>query len=373
MLAGEEAVLEQHKDILQSWYQLTLVKLLYTDPTVTTSNLKGYTISCIELFDGICNLTPLDEIIVSCFANDVHKVIDKCSECLPSWWLSAHLSDLLYHAGKLKNDQFGANLRDHLIIEYSKSLLANQSLTTIAADYLMACPEQGRDILGSHIDQMTITTEKEALKAIRMCEKFGFGSIAHAICKRIGMKALSRKRLGVSLSWCLRSKDEEFASFLTEQFLNHYAENGGFVQQDLIENLGSGMLLNNKLTFLAKYHEFHKLYGNSDFKQAGLLLTSLLTSNLAPKRFWLILLLDALPLLEHDEIIFSSEQTFELMHSLKELQLIQDATDTIANWRKLNPAVDDEEEKDKIDLLQLGLSRNLSRALLVEAGDDALR
>lgn len=38
-----------------------------------------------------------------------------------------------------------------------------------------------------------------------------------------------------------------------------------------------------------------------------------------PGRFWLTLLTDALPLLEADDVIFSSAQTYELLHCLEEL------------------------------------------------------
>ena len=40
-------------------------------------------------------------------------------------------------------------------------------------------------------------------------------------------------------------------------------------------------------------------------------------------RFWLTLLTDALPLLEVDDVIFSSQQTYELMHCLEELSVAQ--------------------------------------------------
>ena len=52
-------------------------------------------------------------------------------------------------------------------------------------------------------------------------------------------------------------------------------------------------------------------------------------------RFWLTLLTDALPLLEADEVIFSSQQTYELLHCLEELH----------NSKKLQMA-DEEHEKN---------------------------
>lgn len=228
--------------------------------------------------------------------------------------------------------------------------------------------------LEAYIERLPLENESKALKVINLCNTHGFTEQVTNICKIMGLKALRRKRFGVALSWCIRSKDQGFASFLTDQFLTYYDETGRFVYPDLIENLGSAMLMNNKLTFLAQYYEFHKLYGNRMLTEAGSLLTSLLNSGLAPKRFWSILLLDAIPLLMNDEVIFNSSQTYELIHFLKEQELCVDSTDTIRGLKaKPIKKAEEENEQNKLQLLQLGLSRNLSRSLLVEYASDSIR
>ena len=92
----------------------------------------------------------------------------------------------------------------------------------------------------------------------------------------MGMKALRNERLGAALSWGLRSKDDQFATFLAEKcvpstryinvlicatfhvlvllarFLDNYCETGDFSNLDLLDSLGSSMLLSSKLTFLGK-------------------------------------------------------------------------------------------------------------------------
>ena len=53
-------------------------------------------------------------------------------------------------------------------------------------------------------------------------------------------------------------------------------------------------------------------------------------------RFWLTLLTDALPLLEADDVIFSSQQTYELLHCLEELnntEKMQIVTETGADQK----------------------------------------
>ncbi|MEQ2203007.1 hypothetical protein XENOCAPTIV_022499 [Xenoophorus captivus] len=55
------------------------------------------------------------------------------------------------------------------------------------------------------------------------------------------------------------------------------------------------------------------------FNEAAKLLLSLMTAKIAPQSFWMTLLTDALPLLEQTEVIFSADQTNELMYCLEEL------------------------------------------------------
>ncbi|XP_013792896.1 nuclear pore complex protein Nup85-like [Limulus polyphemus] len=115
------------------------------------------------------------------------------------------------------------------------------------------------------------------------------------------------------------------------------------------------MLVSDRLTFLGKYREFHKMYEEKEFKEASALLVSLLASRLAPKYFWVTLLFDALPLLESEEVVFSSRQTFQLMYCLEELQQKTDKPPGL---------------KEKEDLLRLALTRNLARAFISEGSQE---
>lgn len=53
-----------------------------------------------------------------------------------------------------------------------------------------------------------------------------------------------------------------------------------------------------RLTFLARYRDFFALYAGGARTEAAQLLVLLLTSGVAPRRFWGVMLLDAVPLLE---------------------------------------------------------------------------
>lgn len=367
LLTGDESELLK-RDLCSTWYQLMVYKLQYCNPTVRTFNIKQCAVECMEKFNGVGNITTLDEIILSIVSLDVHQVLEKCSEWLSNWWFVSHLADLLFHCNLLRSYDlnYGGDLREFLLLEYGATLMSHTSLWSIATDYFMYCEKYGRAHFEKYIEKIPLENERKALKVINVCEKYGFTEQSFAICKVMGLQALRRKRYGVALSWCLRANDEVFASYLTDQFLNHYMDTGTFLQCDLIDNLGSSMLLSNKLTFLGKYYEFHKLYESRRFKEAAKLLVSLLTSNLAPRKFWMILLIDSLPLLQHDEVIFTYDQTFELMQSFKELQLCHQLNENLTVKNK----VMSEGEKDQTSLINLALCRNLSRAILIEPSND---
>ena len=113
------------------------------------------------------------------------------------------------------------------------------------------------------------------------------------------------------------------------------------------------MVVSDRLTFLAKYREFHGMSTSGNlryvlslvqvaqsfalifvnicafFRNAAASLHSLVKFKVAPKYFWITLLIDALPFLAENvtetinsetSVFFSSEQTYDLMGCLHELQ-----------------------------------------------------
>lgn len=67
-----------------------------------------------------------------------------------------------------------------------------------------------------------------------------------------GVKSLKEGRLGNALCWAMRSEDALFASYLAEQFLKDYCKNGQLHSTDFLDNLGSCILLSDRLSFLGK-------------------------------------------------------------------------------------------------------------------------
>uniref|UniRef100_A0A8C2WKS1 Nuclear pore complex protein Nup85 n=1 Tax=Cyclopterus lumpus TaxID=8103 RepID=A0A8C2WKS1_CYCLU len=305
IIVGDEDTLLEHKELLSTWYHFLVTRLLFSHPTVKPTELHYYAQSCMTMFlDARSVPEPLDNILLAAFEFDIHQVIKECSIALNNWWFVAHLTDLLDHCKLLQshNLHFGSNLREFLLLEYASGLFTHHSLWQLAVDYFDNCPEFGRVYLGLQIEHIPLDTERKALKVLRICEQRQMSEQVRSICKIMAMRALRNNRLGSALSWSIRAKDAAFATLISERFLQDYCTRGTFSDLDLIDNLGPAMLLSDRLTFLGKYREFHKLYGEKRFSEAAKLLLSLMTAKIAPRSFWMTLLTDALPLLEQKEV-----------------------------------------------------------------------
>ncbi|KAM4823543.1 nuclear pore complex protein Nup85 isoform X3 [Urocitellus parryii] len=365
IMLGDEAALLEQKELLSNWYHFLVTRLLYSHPTVKPIDLHFYAQSSLDMFlGGESSPEPLDNILMAAFEFDIHQVIKECSIALSNWWFVAHLTDLLDHCRLLQahNLYFGSNMREFLLLEYASGLFAHHSLWQLGVDYFDYCPELGRVSLELHIERIPLNTEQKALKVLRICEQRQMTEQVRSICKILAMKAVRNNRLGSALSWSIRAKDAAFATLVSDRFLRDYCERGCFSDLDLIDNLGPAMMLSDRLTFLGKYREFHRLYGEKRFGDAASLLLSLMTSQIAPRSFWMTLLTDALPLLEQKQVIFSAEQTYELMRCLEDL--------TSGKPERAEPDAqrlqDDDIETTKVEMLRLALARNLARAIIRE-------
>uniref|UniRef100_A0A8B9SVX1 Nuclear pore complex protein Nup85 n=1 Tax=Anas platyrhynchos TaxID=8839 RepID=A0A8B9SVX1_ANAPL len=331
ILGGDENAILEKKELLTTWYHFLVTRLLYSHPTVKPMELHFYAQSSMDLFLGEeSSPEPLDTILMAAFEFELHQVIKECSIALSNWWFVAHLTDLLDHCKLLQshNLYFGSNMREFLLLEYASGLFSHHSLWQLGVDYFDHCPEYGRVYLELHIERIPLNTEQKALKVLRICEQRHMQEQVRSICKIMAMKALRNNRLGSALSWSIRAKDAAFATLISDRFLKDYCERGCFSDLDLIDNLGPSMLLSDRLTFLGKYREFHRLYGEKRFSEAAKLLLMLMTAHIAPCSFWMTLLTDALPLLEQKE--------------------------------------DDDVETVKVEMLRLALARNLARVIVKE-------
>jgi len=356
LLAGDEARLEEAVGQCEAWYEWMVAVLLYTRPAVRAYDLAVYGQQAVDKFGGLSGMTTLDSVLLAGLEGDVPQVMRELCLSLDNFWYSAHLLDLLQHSTGLAGEAGGAGLREFLLLEYSTSLCSHNSLWQVGLLYLDHCPVQGRHRAELLLERVALTSENKANKVVMMAADRGLNSVVTSTCKVMGMKALQGGNIGSAMAWALQSGDAKFTTFLADKLLEEYANSGTFSSTDLLDNLGASIIVSDRLTFLGKYREFHRLVSDSEFSQAATLLHSLLWSKLAPKYFWVTLLIDAIPFLTADTNLFSSHQTYELMECLQEL-----GRDTsLPTKQKL--LLEEHEMR-----LRLSLAKNLASALTKES------
>nr|AEE63636.1 unknown [Dendroctonus ponderosae] len=354
LLTGEEEAWAEIQSQCEAWYEFLAGWLCYSETTVKTFELGQYAKQSIKKMRMQNHLRHLDRVLLAAMEFDMLLVIKEVQEMTENGWFVSHFTDLLHHSGRLSSlekevEGFSADkLRESFILDYGTTLVGHKSLWQVGLSYLDHCPKDGLPTIQLLLPRISFDSEAKVHKLIREAISRGLKNVAQSICKVQGMRSLSRGRLGNALTWALKSQDGPFTSYLADKYLKQYISSGELNNTDLLDNLGSSMLASDRLIFLGKYNEFHKLYQEGEYKECGHLLIALMVSKIVPKFFWPVLLSEAIPLLESEEIVFSANDTFTVLHCLEEKEEIPELS-------------------DKISILRLAAARNLSRALMYEA------
>ncbi|XP_064460878.1 nuclear pore complex protein Nup85-like [Ornithodoros turicata] len=358
ILLGDEATFYEIRDLFDSWYHYLVAKLTYTEPVVQIHELGAMAEECVALFGGTKSAGLLDGVLLSLFRLDLQQVLRESSLFLDNWWFSAHLADLLFHGGQLEVHKvdYAAPLREHIILEYVSSLMSHHSLWQVGVDYLDHCPRQGRPHLEVYLEHIPFKTQAEALKIVNIAEQREMWSTAESICHVMATRLQSQDQLGAALTWAIHCKDTTLTSRLADKLLLEYAQQREFSCCDILENLGEEMLLSDRLTFLAKYREYHQ---ETDSKRAAKLLVALIESELAPCFFWPVLIRDASALLQDSQdLVLDETQILQLEGCL---ETVSRSVRKISHTTQQQPWTEEEER-----CARLLLAENLAQAFIQE-------
>lgn len=359
ILAGKEEALASAAGRCETWYQWMVARLLYTNPGVRAYDLNIHAQQAVDRFGGLHSMTSLDSVLLGVLESDIPQVMRELCLTLDNFWFPAHLLDLLHHSGQLSSEAgqglVGAGLREFLLLDYATSLMSHNSLWQLGVLYFDHCPVQGKQRLEALLERVSVSSDYKARKVLHIAADRGLNSVITSTCKVMGMRAMSRGDMGAAMAWALKSQDAKFTTFLADRLLSEFATTGKFSSTDLLDNLGPSIVVSDRLTFLGKYREFHRMVDEGNYSSAATLLHSLLWSKLAPKYFWVTLLMDAIPFLTADELLFTSEQTYELLQCLQEL-----SSDSSLPQKQVL-ALEENEQR-----IRLALAKNLALAITNE-------
>lgn len=154
------------KEYVDEWFELLGATLLFTAPCCKQSELSRHANSLATKWQA---KRLLDNIILELIDNNLPLVVRDIQLLTDNGWFSAHMTDLLYHCGRLNivdKDQVNvaAQLRDSLILDYGTLLSEHHSLWQCGAGYLENCGTEGRERLLIVLQRLTLDSEARIQK-----------------------------------------------------------------------------------------------------------------------------------------------------------------------------------------------------------------
>jgi nuclear pore complex protein Nup85 len=364
------------------WYEYFAGYLLFNQNSVRYFELGPFVDSWLAEWVSVksgtntASLKHLDRSILAIMKNDITEFVSLIQNVADNKWFVVHLVDLLMHSNKLcladddNNSKSSKIMRENLVADYGIILMSRENMWKIGFEYLEFCTSEEIGIRDSLLTRIPIKNDVSAMKMISFVRRFGLFAVEQEICKIMYRRAMTLQRYGNAMEWAIRSRDNVHVTKIANIFLDHYCKTGEMMHRNLLSQLGSKLLMfvAPRLLFLIKYFDFHTLYRSRQFPQAAELIVGLMDSKIVPPFFWPTLMADTLPLLEHQDPIIPSKETYIIIrHIENNLVPLSD--------NKLKNTSEEKEENlnlirgfpnELIQVLRLACTRNLSRALMIE-------
>lgn len=367
ILSQDLDVYDQLASNCETWYQLMVAYLHYTDPCIKETDLSELCRRSISIFkrnqpEKHRSDEEFDKIIIAAFEYDLLQVIAHCCSYLDdNWWLVTHFVDLLHCSNQLKIHEIieSDKLRETFLRDYAATLFDDEHLWPVGVSYLDSCTVTGvhfLETLLSHIP-LDINDESRAYQLISIAEKRDLTGLAKSICLLMARGWLSQtirldddcirvdkykrttetklphtSNLSNALYWAIKSGDTQIITHISDQYLYYYCKSSTFPDKSVFDTLRRTTINSERLAFVAKYHEFKQVMQNSDddMHEAGDLIKALLASEIYPKFFCQVLLEDVKVLLENQpQTIFQMDGTKDLMRTVEEITRDEAAGDDL--------------------------------------------
>ncbi|XP_059475631.1 nuclear pore complex protein Nup85 isoform X2 [Neocloeon triangulifer] len=322
LLAGDNKAFKLVYEQSETWYKFLVCYLTYWQPSVLPYQLGDHARMCMNMFEAH-ESRALDKILLSLCDCDLYQVIENLQEFAESGWAALHLTDLLFHAGRLSNlvsqdYKVAENLRQDLILQFGCLLASNDSLWRTGLSYLDLAGPQG--VGQAELILLSRKPDSEANAEILLQEsrKRNFASAEQVICTVVSRQHVGQRRLGSALMWAIRAENHGLSSSVAELILRQMAKDDQFSVADILTDLGTSIISSGYLVFLVKYNEYLSKYQQGSRKEAVAILIDLLTSGFAPPYFVPVLLKKAGQAAKDSVSEFSSADLCNILGVLEE-------------------------------------------------------
>ncbi|GAA5946628.1 hypothetical protein JCM1841_003917, partial [Sporobolomyces salmonicolor] len=237
--------------------------------------------------------------------------------------------------------------RELFLLDWADRLTSDSGLWRVSCGYWGECGAVGRARIGSALRGVRLTEEEgdggdgmdvegegdageegkkgqgrtRVEEVLRVCSEYGLEDDMVSICESYAELLTAQSRYGEAISFCVRAHNSKKIARIADRILDEYVANGQDAFIHHVDSLPTSLLrpssppsspssrsrspspapvlpANPRLSFLARYRDFFALYARGERRAAAELLVLLLTSGVAPRGFWAVMMLDVLPLLE---------------------------------------------------------------------------
>ncbi|GMT15004.1 hypothetical protein PFISCL1PPCAC_6301, partial [Pristionchus fissidentatus] len=323
ILLGKDAAIATSSSLLSRWWQLVPIVVLTKYRVINPKQLQSIAQKCRSLW---LISDPVVDVFDSMLSLNVHESLSHLSASI---WISAHLTDLLYHTEQdRRHSESTLELRRSLLREYGTALFAHSSLWHLGVDYLYNAGREGQNDVMNLLCALPLDSERTARRALREAEMImsadgmeGEGGESNratrCIVRTMSGRHLKGRRWTPALTWATRDYSGECLMEVVTRILNS-ATGEEIGQLEVIEQLGDERVLGSpSLTLLFNLYRFHRADREQDKEAALRILVDTVTSPDLPCVFSEKLLNELLRFLETQEASLDINSIYSLMELIK--------------------------------------------------------
>ncbi|KAJ2758379.1 Nucleoporin nup85 [Coemansia nantahalensis] len=252
-----------------------------------------------------------------------------------------------------------ADPREHYLVALGEAYLAHEGLWRVGLDYLGLCGTRaGTGALAEYLLRVPLESDRMAQQALRVCDRYGLADARRQLHRQLGRQKWRRGRLGAAIGHFACAEDRLAIARICDQLWAEYLAEGRLTYGPVIDGVVAGGLRHDRLQFLTQYRDFHECYRAGDRPAAARILLATLLGGTVPHHAVADLLVDAIPLLEGDALVFSSEDTLELMRCAEALRQSPLPAHPAA-------AATAAAARDELSVFSVACARNLARAFVM--------
>ncbi|KAJ2722136.1 Nucleoporin nup85 [Coemansia sp. Benny D115] len=352
-----------------AWQDVLGAVLLYSEPTAPADRLPALSAAVLEQFEP-AGFSELDRTLHALLGHSLPEFLVRTAHI--DTWLPAHLSDLMHHIGILGpcSQVYAVEPRAHYLVALGELYAGHEDLWRVGLDYLdMAHSRAARAVLEECVMRVPLDSDRKAEQVLRLCADRGLAHCATRIHRQLGRQKWQRGRLGAAIDHFAHAGDRASIARICDQLWFEYLESGTLSYAPVVDGvmLATRGLQHERLQFLAQYRDFHECYRRGELVEAGRVLLELLVGEIVPAYAIGDLLVDAIPLLEADTLVFSSEDTFELMRCAEAHAQTPIIADVLQKKRSTerNTAHTEAIARGEMSIFSVACSRNLARAFVM--------